>query len=119
MLKSEESSQPWSLMHAQDEEGQTHTIVAARTGTTGTPSRHCPCVVGSNSLLGLDEFRTGPAPQVSSLGGCEEGDGGDKRELHFGYGLEDREEASGQCGKMNDERVWLDILYERKVDRQS
>lgn len=22
-------------------------------------------------------------------------------------------------GKMNDERVWLDILYESKVDRQS
>lgn len=94
-----------------------HTIVASRPGTTGTPARHGPCVVGSNSLLGLDELRTGPAPQVSSLGGCEEGDGGDKRELHFGYGLGDREEASGQCGKMIDKASgWIFYMNERWID---
>lgn len=96
-----------------------HTIVAARPGTTGAPARYGPCVVGSNSLLGLDEFRTGPAPQVSSLGGREEGDGGDKRELHFGYGLGDREEASGQCGKMIDKRLTGILYMNERVDGQS
>ena len=85
------------------DEGQERTIVTAGTGTTSAPASHGPCVVGSNGLLGLDQFRSGLAPQVSSLGRGEEGDGGDERELHFcfvcGYGLEDREEASGRSGE--------------------
>lgn len=61
-----------------------HTIVAAGSGTACTPSSDAPGVVGSNSRLGLDKLHTGLAPQVSSLGGSEEGERGDKRELHLG-----------------------------------
>lgn len=51
---------------------------------------------------------------MSGLGGREEGDGGDKRELHFGYGLEDRERSEWSVRAKRLTSVRLDILYERK-----